>query len=281
MVPGKPSATAAAVAHQRALHQLMDRPLVFEDTVAIRMLAPEEQERLAAGAGEERYLGGLRALAAARSRFCEDALAAAVKGRKATQYVILAAGLDTFAYRSPFAGSLQVFEIDFPASQAWKRQRLKQASIAEPPWLTFVPLDLDSGSLMGNLLSAGVNVNEPTFFGALGLLNYLSPPTVRQTFQTVAAFAAESEIAFDYALPPNLLPPAARPPMEAWLAGVAAGGEPVLSFLIPSQLHDTLAAIGFRDVELLDAAAINARYFLGRRDRVRVPAHFTLARAIL
>jgi methyltransferase (TIGR00027 family) len=259
----------------------MDRPLVFEDSLAIRVVSPDKQEDIAMAARERRSPGPFRAMAVSRSRFCEDALAAAVAERAVTQYILFGAGLDTFAYRSPFAASLRVFEVDYPATQEWKRSRLSEVGIAEPPWLTFVPLDLDRTNLMEILLAAGINTNAPSFFSALGLFNFLIPAAVVQVFRTVAAFRPDSEMAFDYVIPPNLVPPEARAAHQAWQERVAALGEPVQSFLIPSQLRDTMVDVGFRDVEFLDAAAINGRYFLGRRDDLRTPPQYALARAIV
>jgi methyltransferase (TIGR00027 family) len=280
MEPGRYSVTAEMIAYQRALHQVLDRPLVFEDPIVARLLDADEQRKLAVAGSEPRTPGPWRAMAAARSRFCEDALAAAILERDALQYVILGAGLDTFAYRSPLGARIRVFEVDFPATQSLKRDRLLEAGIPEPQSITYVPLDLEQTSLLNVLVAAGVKTNQPTFFGVLGVIAYLSAETILEMFGTVAtAFPRGSEIAFDYGVSPDLLPERARQVQAAWRQRVETSAEPVLSFTIPSALRPTLFRTGFRDVEQLDTAAINGRYFYARDDGLRAGPAWGLARA--
>jgi methyltransferase (TIGR00027 family) len=282
MEEGKHSVTADDLALRRVIHWLIDRPLVFDDPIAIRLLSPQQRDSVAAIARGPRPVGSgaLRALAAARSRFCEDALASAVNERDIRQYVILGAGFDTFAYRSPLALRMRVFEVDFPASQSLKRLRLSEAGIAEPPSLTFVPVDLEKASLIEALVRAGVKTSEPAFFGALGLVVYLKPATLRDMFGMIAtAFPQGSEIAFDYVVSRELTSERSRQVHEQLFDRLGTLGEPVRSLIIPSELKRTLLGLGFHDVEHLDDEAINGRYFFARGDGLKTHRGCALARA--
>ena len=282
MEPQRPSRSAEFIASRRALHQLLDRPLVLDDPLAIKLLSPENRHALAAIGSGSRPAGAgvIRAWVAARSRYCEDALASAVAERGVGQCVILGAGFDTLAYRRRLADSLRIFEVDFPASQALKRERLRAAGIAEPPSLTFVPVDLQEASLVDVLVAAGASCSDRVFFSALGLLPYLRPEVIHTMFRAIAAaFPPGSEIAFDYAPPPDLLPPQSREASNRWQALAQQAGEQVISFVLPSDLRRTLVAAGFRQVEQLDFEATNGRYFFARDDDLRVGPGLALARA--
>jgi methyltransferase (TIGR00027 family) len=250
MEPGKFSVTADMIAYQRALYQVLDRPLVFEDPIVARLLDAEAQSKLALARDDPRPTGAWRAMAAARFRFCEDALAAAIRERDVRQYVILGAGLDTFPYRSLLAAGIKVFEVDFPATQSLKRERLLQAGIPEPPSLADIPLDIEQTSVLSALVATGVRTSQPTFFGVLGVIGYLSPATIREMFGMVAtAFPSGSEIVFDYNVAPDLLPEHARRRRSEWMERAERAGERVLSFTIPSHFRQTMLSIGFRDME--------------------------------
>jgi len=262
------SGTAQIVALQRAAHQLLDRPLVFEDPLAVPIVGGDVQARLrgrSAGA-----LGGrLRAFVAARSRFAEDELARAV-ARGVRQYVVLGAGLDTFAYRSPYAEAVRVFEVDHPATQAWKRVRLADAHIALPAWLTFAPIDFDSQTLAEGLREAGLAGGEPVFFSCLGLTFYLPSEAVMATMRAIAALPRGSGVVFDYAVSPALLDPFRRALVHVLTRGLARAGEPWRSSFEPAALAKDLAATGFSRVEALGPEQLNARYFQDRADGLRV-----------
>jgi len=175
MQPGRPSVTADRVARRRAAHQLLDDPKVFEDPVAFSVLDPGTAASLRARPKVEAGLiaNAVRAYIAARSRYAEDALAAAV-ARGVRQYVLLGAGLDTFPYRNPHA-EVRVFEVDYPGTQAWKRARLSQGGVVIPPSVTFVPLDFQEETLPDGLRRAGFLTDVPTFFSWLGVTMYLTP----------------------------------------------------------------------------------------------------------
>ena len=186
MQTGRASRTALRVAQRRAVHQVLDQPCVLTDPIAIPLLGPEFSYD---AAGEMHpFARAFRAFMAARSRYAEDRLAACV-ALGVTQYVILGAGLDTFAYRNPFP-ELRVFEVDFPATQEWKRALLAAADIAVPANLTFVPLDFEHMTLAAGLAGAGFDSSKPAFFGWLGVVPYLTLPAFRATLETIAALPA-------------------------------------------------------------------------------------------
>ncbi len=273
MKADQPSRTAQRVARRRAAHQLLDAPPVFEDPLAIAVLGPETAAALRADpeASETgpvaRYF---RAFMAARSRFAEDRLVRAVE-RGARQYVVLGAGLDTFAYRNPHApAGLRVFEVDHPATQAWKRERLREAGIAAPESLTFVGIDFASQALSEALPAAGWRAGLVTFFSWLGVIPYLERDRILATLRLVATAAPGSEIVFDYGRPPSSLGFGPRIAFEVMARRVAAVGEPWITFFEPDELGSTLRAAGFSEVDDFAAERINALYFEGRKDGLRV-----------
>ncbi len=272
MIEDCPSATALRVAVQRAAHQVMDDPRIFEDPIALRILnadspASKSGSRLS---DQTPSSGKLRAFLAARSRYAEDELHIAVK-RGVRQYVVLGAGLDTFAYRNPYPeGILQVFEVDHPATQIWKRARLEQAAIPIPRTLTFSPVDFETQTLEQGLREAGFDTAGSTFFSWLGVTQYLSNSAVMATLGFVASMPPESAIVFDYTISPSLLGPVQRRAFDALAHRVAMAGEPFQAFFDPSVLKSDLETMGFTRTADLDPAALNARYFQGRTDDLKV-----------
>ena len=267
----RPSATAYRVAMSRAAHQLLDQPRVLEDPVALRIVgaagAAEIRARtLRFNASLARYL---RAFVVARSRIAEDALRASVE-RGVHQYVVLGAGLDTFAYRNPFPPQrLQVFEVDHPATQAWKRSRLLEGGIALPESLRLVPVDFETEALGERLTASGLRADEPAFFSWLGVSMYLSRQAVRGTLSYVASRPRGSGIVFDYAVPPATLDLVRRLVIAAVRRHVAAIGEPWKTFFDPQALSAELTALGFTQLEDLGPDELNARFFNDRSDGLR------------
>jgi len=272
MIEARPSRTALLVAMRRAAHQIFDQPHVFEDPFAIPIIGPEAEAKLRS---ERRKFSSrigrtIRAFMAVRSRFAEDELARAV-ARGARQYVILGAGLDTFAYRNPFAESgLRVFEVDYPATQAWKRKRVAAAGITIPPSVTFAPVDFEHQTLPEGLREAGFDAGKAAFFSWLGVTFYLERETVMGTFKFIASCAPGGGVAFDYGLPRESLSWVGRLALDAMSRRVAKAGEPFRTFFDPASLASELKALGFRSVEDLGKDEINARYFKDRADRLRV-----------
>jgi methyltransferase (TIGR00027 family) len=250
------------VARRRASHQVLDVPRVFSDPLAVRIAGGE-------GFEPDASAPRLRAFLVVRSRIAEDALARAVEGG-AGQYVVLGAGLDTFAYRNPYP-ALRVFEVDHPATQAWKRDRLRAAGIPVPERVTFVPVDFERQSLAEELGRGGFRTGEPAFFSWLGVTVYLAVDAVLGTLRTVAELTrAGGGIAFDYGTSPAALDPRQRAAFDAWSARVAALGERWTTFFEPAALERELRAMGFREVEDLGNEEINRRWFAGRADGLGV-----------
>ena len=268
METGKASKTALGVAIRRAAHQLVDRPPVLDDPIAVRLVGSGYRGKM--GRASHRVGRDLRAFAAVRSRYVEDRLAEFV-ARGGSQYVVLGAGLDTFAYRNPYPG-LRVFEVDFPATQQDKRAMLAEAAITVPGSLTFVPLDLEHHTLAEDLAAAGFDADRPAFFGWLGVIPYLPLETFRATLCTIARLPADSGVGFDYALAPETLSTAGRTAFDALAGRVAAAGEPFQLFFTPEELGRDLRRAGFKRFEQLDYQQLNERYFRDRADGLKLSA---------
>ena len=279
MEEARPSRTALRVALRRAAHQLYDaRPLVFDDPVTPKILAPyaDEIERTP-GSGVGRRVGiksrpfsvGLRAFLVARSRYAEDLLRAAVE-RGVRQYVLLGAGLDTFAHRNSYdlQTALRVFEVDHPATQAWKRELLAASGLDAPMGLTYAPVDFERESLAEGLAAAGFDVGAPALFAWLGVVPYLTLEAFRATVRYVAGCAPGSGVVFDYGQPRAALPMLERLAHDSLAARVEKAGEPFRLFFTPEEVRAELA--GFAAIEDMGAAEINARYFAGRTDGLRM-----------
>jgi methyltransferase (TIGR00027 family) len=269
-----PSHTAYRVAVSRAAHQLLDEPRVLEDPIALAIVGAAAVAAIRAAPLRYRLPPAryLRAFLVARSRVAEEALAQAVR-RGVRQYVVLGAGLDTFAYRNPYpADGLTVFEVDHPATQAWKRGQLETAGIALPPSLRFVSVDFETQQLGERLAGAGLRADERAFFSWLGVSMYLTRAAIGATLGYVAGLPRGSGIVFDYAVPPAGLGPARRLVVHALLKRVAAAGEPWKTFFEPRALAAELRALGFTELEDLGPEELNARFFGGRSDGLRTGA---------
>src|SRR5271156_1799847 len=264
-----PSKTALRVALRRAAHQVYDaQPLVLDDPIAIPILGQEYLPELHKTATklEKPFSVGLRAFLVARSRYAEAMLASAV-ARGATQYVLLGAGLDTFAYRNPYP-NLRVFEVDHPATQQWKRELLGASSISIPPNLIFVPVDFEHQDLATQLLGAGLDSTAPTFFAWLGVVPYLTLEAFRSTLRFVAAQPPGSGLVFDYGQPRSALPLLEQLAHDSLVARVQQAGEPFRLFFTPREAAAELAA--FYNLEDLGSPEINSLYFANRTDNLRL-----------
>jgi len=261
-----PSRTALRVALRRAAHQLYDVPPVFLDPLAVPILGEryaEELHRIAAQP-ERSFAIGLRSFLVARSRYAEENLARAVAGG-VRQYVLLGAGLDTFGCRNPYP-ELRVFEVDHPATQAWKRDLLEHSGIPVPERLTFAPVDFERQSLAAQLELAGFDFEAATFFGWLGVVPYLTLEAFRATVVFISERPEGSAVTLDYGQPREALPLLERMAHDALAMRVQLAGEPFRLFFTPAQIATELAAFG--KIEDLGSAEINARYFQGRSDRL-------------
>lgn len=278
-----PSRTAQRVALRRAAHQLLDTPKIFEDPLALPLvgLSPEAQiDPTQDWLSQEPLSRVLRASLAARSRFADEALIAAIN-HGIRQVVILGAGLDTFAYRhAADLTRIRVFEVDHPATQDWKRGRLACARIPIPGTLSFVPMDFERSSLREGLALAGFDFQQNALFSWLGVSMYLSETAVHRTLALVAELPVDSGIVLDYMIPPDSLGEKGRRIFAALARRVAASGEPFRSFFAPAQLAAKLQAMGLNAIEDLGPEQLDGRYCAGRRDGLRVGrlGHVVLAR---
>jgi len=264
-----PSRTALRVAMRRAAHQLYDaHPLVLDDPIAVPILGQEflPEVHKTATKMEKPFSVALRAFLVARSRYAEDTLANAVI-QGVTQYVLLGAGLDTFAYRNPYP-NLRVFEVDHPATQQWKCELLKSNRIPIPGNLSFVPVDFEHQSLPTQLLAAGFDTAVPTFFSWLGVVPYLTLEAFRSTLRFIAVQPPDSGLVFDYGQPRSALPRLEQLAHDSLAARVQLAGEPFQLFFTPREVAAELAA--FYNLEDLGSPEINARYFDNRTDKLRL-----------
>jgi methyltransferase (TIGR00027 family) len=259
--------TAERVALWRALHVEVDAaPHVLEDEVGLQLADPADgwRER---GDMHPRFTAGFRASIVARARFIED-LVTAEAARGAEQYVILGAGLDTFAQRRPeVAAKLTVFEIDQPGTQAWKRKRLMAAGYGVPEWLRLVPSDFETDDAwLRQLIAAGFDPARPAVIVSTGVSMYLSKESNAVTLRQVAGLAPGSTLAMSFLLPAELLDPADRPGLEMASQGAAAAGTPFVSFFTPDEIVALALASGFTSASHVSGTELGDRYFGGRPD---------------
>jgi methyltransferase (TIGR00027 family) len=249
---GQPSLTAFTAAAARAAHLIVDDdPPIFADTLAEGMLGERAGELIGfhRAHGTHPILSGARAQVTCRSRYTEDSLADGI-GRGTGQYVMLGAGLDSFARRSRLAGQVRVFEVDHPATQEWKRR------IAPVPEnVSFVPVDLSRDSLRERLDAAGFDFAAPAFVSWLGTTMYLEENAIEQTLSVTGGFAPGSEVIVDYMLPAGLRDAAGDSYAEQVGRALAERGEPWLSLFAPDDMAALLRRHGFwpvRDVRQRD-----------------------------
>lgn len=269
MEAASPSRTALRVAMRRAAHQLYDaQPLVLDDPIAVPILGSDYLPEVHKTATKlhKPFSVALRAFLVARSRYAEDLLAHAVVNG-VTQYVLLGAGLDTFAHRNPYS-HLHVFEVDHPATQQWKRELLEGNALTTPANLTYTPVDFEHETFPEQLLPSGFNPHTPTFFAWLGVVPYLTLAAFRATLGFIAAQPAGSGVVLDYGQPRSALPFFEQLAHDSLASRVQQAGEPFQLFFTPSEIGAELAS--FHDIEDLGSPEINARYFANRTDNLKV-----------
>jgi methyltransferase (TIGR00027 family) len=267
-----PESTAARVSLWRALHVEIDPPPhVLEDEVGLKLLAPDQGWR-GRGDMDPQFTRPFRASIVARARFIED-LVVEQADRGLSQYVILGAGLESFAQRRPeIATSLRIFEIDQPGPQAWKRQRLIELGFGVPDWLRFVPVDFEAGgSWRDGLVTAGFDDSKPAIVVSTGVSMYLTKDANAAMLCQVAALAPGSTLAMTFLLPLDLADPEVRPGLEMAEKGARASGTPFLSFFRPPEILALARDAGFGEARHVSAADLTRRYFAGRTDGLRPP----------
>jgi methyltransferase (TIGR00027 family) len=266
MQPQRPSRTAWGAARHRAVHQLVEDGRIFADPLAVPILGGELDDSgenvLRLDRDNEPGTRALRFFIVARSAYAEARLAEAVAERGVTQLVVLGAGFDTFAYRNPFP-ELRVFEVDHPATQAWKRERLVAMDVASERWPIFAGVDFEIESFGERLIEVGFDPAQRTFVFWLGVSMYLTPQAIDATLAAIARWRGGGEIVFDYAEPPKARMSEQGLAARAALAErVAAAGEPFTAGLEPEALHARLAGLGYAEVEDLGSLDLAER-FLG------------------
>jgi methyltransferase (TIGR00027 family) len=265
-----PESTAVRVALWRAMHVRVDPPPhVLEDEIGLQLVAPDDGWR-ARPDMDPAGTRGFRASIVARARFIED-LVTEQAGHGVSQYVILGAGLDTFAQRRPeLASRLRVFEVDQPGPQAWKRRRLVELGFGIPDWLRLVPVDFEvSGSWWQQLAAAGFDSGEPAVVASTGVSMYLSKDATAATLRQLAEFAAGSTLAMTFLLPPELIADADRSGLKASQKGARASGTPFVSFYNPQEMLALTRDAGFTNARHVSGSSLAERYFAGRADGLR------------
>lgn len=267
-----PDNTAVRTALWRALHVELDSPpLVFNDVVGLKLAAPDEGWRNRPDMSP--FTRPFRASIVARARFVED-LVAKQATQGVSQYVILGAGLDTFALRNSqtLALGMQVFEIDQITTQEWKRQRLIELGFGIPLFLHFVPVNFEVGEdWLERLGTSGFDFNKPSVVASTGVSMYLTKEAIMTMLRQVAKLVKGSTFVMSFMLPIELSDPEIRPGIEHAAAGAKANGTPWLSFFTPEEILALAHKAGFRKVEHISAEALAERYFADRTDGLRPP----------
>ncbi|MBK9206208.1 MAG: class I SAM-dependent methyltransferase [Candidatus Obscuribacter sp.] len=269
-----PQSSAVRVALWRAIHVQVDSPPhVIKDEVGYKLLAPDDSWRQRPDMDPDgtRFF---RASIIARARYIED-LILELSRQSIKQYVILGAGLDTFAQRRPeIASHLKVFEVDQAGPQKWKAQRLIELGYGIPEWLRFVPVDFEvSGDWWQNLIQAGFDINAPAVVTSTGVSMYLTVDAISAMMRQVATLAPGSTLAMTFLLPLEMAAPEIREGMERSAKGAAASGTPFISFFKPEQIISLAKDAGFKKVEHVSAFNLNTKYFADRSDDLRLPSN--------
>jgi methyltransferase (TIGR00027 family) len=267
----EPDSTAVRVALWRALHVEVDAPPhVLEDVIGLRLADPDAGWR-ARPDMDPVFTSGFRASIVARARFIED-LVAQRAADGTGQYVLLGAGLDTFAQRrQDLAALLRVFEVDQPGTQAWKRQRLIELGYGIPDWLRLVPVDFEAGaSWRKEIVAAGFDAARPAVVASTGVSMYLTAEANAATLRDLATLAPGSTVAVTFLLPLDLVDERDRQGWQMSANGARASGTPFISFFAPDEFLGPARAAGFRDVRHVSGRDLNVRYFADRPDGLRM-----------
>jgi methyltransferase (TIGR00027 family) len=254
----------------RALHVEIDAlPHVLEDEVGLQLVAPPADWRERPDM-DPQFTAAFRAAIVARARFVED-LVADLADRGVRQYVLLGAGIDTFAQRRPdVASKLNVFEVDQPAPQAWKRHRLVQVGFGVPEWLHLVPVDFEAGaSLWHELVAAGFDTGQPAIVASAGVTQYITREATAATLRETAELAPGSTLITTFILPVELVDPQDQEGWQMSVSGARASGTPFISFYSPEEMLELVRSSGFREARYVSHAEIVERYFAGRTDGLR------------
>jgi len=262
-----PESSAVRVALWRAMHVQVDQaPHVLEDEVGFRLVAPDDSWRTRPDMNPQ-GTRLFRASIVARARFIEDLVGEQAENG-VSQYVILGAGLDSFAQRRPeIASNLRIFEVDQPGPQAWKRQRLIELGFGLPDWLQFVPVNFEEDcSWIAQLQTAGFELAKPTVVSSTGVSLYLTKEAITTTLQQIARLAPGSTLAMTFILPIEFSEPEERPGFEAAIKGARASGTPFISFFTPEEMVTLAREAGFKEAYHVSGKELTKRYFAHRSD---------------
>jgi len=264
-----PDSTAVRTALWRALHVQIDPPPhVLEDEIGLKLVAPDENWRSRPDM-DPRFTRSFRTAIVSRARFIED-LVVEQAGRGVAQYVLLGAGLDSFAQRRlEIASRLNIFEVDRPGPQAWKQQRLGELGYGIPEWLHFVPVDFEAQSWWQQLVDAGFETDKPAVVASTGVSLYLSKEANAATLRQMAAMPPGSTFAMTFILPLDFASPEERAGFEAAIKGANASGTPFVSFFTPDEMIAMALEAGFKHAKHVSGDDLAQRYFAGRSDGLR------------
>jgi methyltransferase (TIGR00027 family) len=276
------SRTVEIPAIMRALHQTLDHdPKILTDPVASRLIGGDDDHRWLAPLLDHPFAKQWRAGFALRARYAEDCLAEGVR-RGVKQFLILGAGLDTFAYRQPsWGGSLRIYEVDDPITQQWKGERLRMAGISVPSNLTFVPIDFERVSIPAALASTGFAFDAKTLCSWMGVVQYLTPHALETTFQFVLSLPRSSEIVFSFILPQDAVSGVEADGLVIAAQRAAEVGEPWLTRLRADELRAKLQRMGLSRIIHLTPEAARERYFSNRHDGLTERRGEQLMRAVV
>jgi methyltransferase (TIGR00027 family) len=262
----EPDNTAVRTALWRALHMQVDaKPHILEDKEGLKLIAPDDQWRERPDMHPQ-FTKRLRASIIARARFIEDLI---IEQSKCgiDQYVILGAGLDTFAQRKAgIASKLQVYEIDQPGTQTWKQQRLIELGFGIPRWLHFVSVDFETSSWWEQLLKAGFDTNKPAVVTCTGVSLYLTKEAITSTLNQIATLAPGSTLAMTFYLPMELMDEEDKPLQQIAEKGAREAGTPFLSFFAPNEILNLALNAGFKEAKTISTKDMEQLYFAGRTD---------------
>lgn len=260
----EPDNTAVRTALWRALHtQIDEKPLVFEDSVGLELVSPQDgwQQR-----PDMKFTKRIRASIVARARFIEDFIIEQ-SGKGISQYIILGAGLDTFAQRQPeVASKLQIFEIDQPGTLNWKQSRLIELGYHIPEFLHFIPVNFETTSWWDKLLQTNFDVNKPAVIVCTGVMLYLTKDAIIDTLSRIKSLAAGSKLAITFNLPLELVDEEDKPLIEMSLKGARASGTPMISFFSTDEILNIAGEVGFKHPKTISTKDMEQLYFANRTD---------------
>ena len=262
-----PGHTATLAAVGRAIHAGADHPLVV-DHLALGLAGEPGAALLAQLTSQlpEASRQSLGLAFAIRTRFVEDAVAHAIE-EGIGQYVVLGAGLDSFAYRrSDLGGRLRIFEVDRAASQAWKRSRLREMGVTVPATVSFVPLDHETDDLRDGIVRAGFDPSSPAIVSAIALTQYLARPAIDRILKLVASLPSGSRLVVSYVVPASELSETAAAGLAWTMSQAAERGEPFLSLFSPVEFEELLTRAGFSRAEETGPRELLQIYLADRPD---------------